>query len=127
MTGIEQGRIAQTNATEKSAEEKRIKILTINDHFRRTGLGGQMYFTAGIESLGLQAIFEIRQEIALFNSFSEDNDPYGEHDFGSLNYAGHKIFWKIDYYGKTMDCGSSDPSNATHTTRVMTIMLAQEY
>lgn len=127
MTGIEQGRFAQANATEKTAEETRAEITALNDQFRRTGLGGKMYFTAGIDDLGMQAIFEIRQEIAMFNAFSEDNDPYGEHDFGSHNYDGHKIFWKIDYYGKTMDCGSPDPSNAAHTTRVMTIMLAQEY
>ena len=127
MTGIEQGRFAQANATEKSAEEKRTKILTLNDHFRRTGLGGKTYFTDGIESLGTQAIFEIRQEIAMFNAFSEDSDSYGEHDFGSINYAGYKVFWKIDYYGKTIDCGSSDPSIAANTTRVLTIMLAQEY
>jgi hypothetical protein len=27
-----------------------------------------------------------------------NNDPYGEHDFGSFELAGEKFFWKIDYY-----------------------------
>ena len=27
-------------------------------------------------------------------AFTPDNDPYGEHDFGSFEYAGKKIFWK---------------------------------
>jgi len=127
MTGIEQGRSAQVHTDGKTPEEKRVEISALNDHFRRTGLSGKMYCTAGIESLGSQALFEIHREIALFNSFSEDNDPYGEHDFGSINYDGHKVFWKIDYYDKTMQCGSPDPSNAALTTRVLTIMLAQEY
>ena len=59
--------------------------------------------------------------------FTEDNDPHGEHDFGSFELAGRKFFWKIDYYDANMEFGSEDPADPAKTTRVLTIMLAEEY
>jgi len=61
------------------------------------------------------------------NQFSEDNDPYGEHDVGSLMIENKKIFWKIDYYNKTYRNGSENPADTKKTNRVLTIMLACEY
>lgn len=63
----------------------------------------------------------------MFNRFEPGNDPYGEHDFGSFNHNVDTIFWKIDYYDKAMKYGSEDPSDATKTKRLMTIMYAYEY
>jgi hypothetical protein len=33
-----------------------------------------------------------------YDDFCHANDPYEEHDFGSFEADGHKIFFKIDYY-----------------------------
>ena len=62
-----------------------------------------------------------------FTAFSPDNDPYGEHDFGSFEYAGKTIFWKIDCYDRDLDNGSPDPTDPAVTTRVLTVLLAEEY
>ena len=68
------------------------------------------------------------QKAAMFDQFNEDNDPHGEHDFGSFELCGRKFFWKIDYYDRTMELGSRRPDRSPDkTTRVMTIMFASEY
>ncbi|WP_456738298.1 MULTISPECIES: DUF3768 domain-containing protein [unclassified Bradyrhizobium] len=59
--------------------------------------------------------------------FTQENDPHGEHDFGSLDLVGRKFFWKIDYYDEDMRSGSEDPSDPKRTVRVLTLMLSSEY
>jgi hypothetical protein len=46
-----------------------------------------------------------------FDVFTTENDTYGEHDFGSVTIDGTNLFWKIDYYGLSLQYGSSDPSD----------------
>ena len=62
-----------------------------------------------------------------FNDFNEGNDPYKEHDFGSFDYNGNKIFWKIDYYDLNNQYYSENPANPDITNRVLTIMTVYEY
>ncbi len=65
--------------------------------------------------------------MATFSDFTPENDPHGEHDFGSFAVAGRKFFFKIDYFDAAMEFGSEDPADPAKTTRVLTIMLAEEY
>ena len=83
--------------------------------------------TAGVKALGADAIQRIDEAIAAFDEFDEDSDPYGEHDFGVIEIAGHEIMFKIDYYDRDLLYLSPDPSDSELTARVMTIMLAEEY
>lgn len=107
--------------------ERVAKIRELNDRFRRTGIGGRFVMTLGVRALGPDALAQILQDVASYDEFTEDNDPYGEHDFGTV-YAGMvKLFWKIDYYDRTLEAGSEDPANPAVTTRVLTLMRAEEY
>ena len=99
------------------------KIAAQNDKFRKTFEGGKVLLTCGISSLPLMQQQEIMQKVRIFNNFTEDNDPYGEHDFGCFEYLGQQIFWKIDLY----DFYSPQPDDETQTNRVLTIMFAEEY
>lgn len=103
------------------------KIAELNDEFRRRGIGGSRYVTAGIQAEGPEFLIRVNAEVAAFNSFTADNDPYGQHDFGSLMIEGKKVFWKIDYYDRDQKYGSEDPSDPSKTHRVLTIMFAHEY
>ncbi len=49
-----------------------------------------------------------------FIAFTPDNDPHGEHDFGSFEFAGKTIFWKIDCYDRDLNYGSPDPRTRTY-------------
>ena len=102
-------------------------IKTLNDNFRKTFSGGRVMLTSGIRAKSQSTLAEILNQVKCFNNFTTANDPYNEHDFGSFNYKGEKIYWKIDYYDKNYQYCSEDPSNPSLTNRVMTIMLAEEY
>ena len=81
----------------------------------------------GIAALGDAAVNSIVNAIASFHDFNADNDPWGEHDFGTLQFEGHSVVFKIDYYALDGESHSPDPSDPGVTERVITIMLAEEY
>jgi hypothetical protein len=103
------------------------KIRALNDAFRRSLTGGKVMMTAGITALSAAIQAKVLNEVRTFDGFTADNDPNGEHDFGSYEVDGRKIFWKIDLYDVAMEFGSEDPADPSKTTRVLTIMLASEY
>ena len=103
------------------------KIALLNDSFRTTFLGGTVTITAGLHLLGEEFVTAALLAVREFTTFTEDNDPDGEHDFGALNIESRKLFWKIDYFDPTMTIGADDPANIDSTRRVLTVMLAEEY
>ena len=104
-----------------------IDIKTLNDNLRKHLIGGRVMLTAGINAKSQDDIARILSKVRHFNNFTPDKDSYNEHDFGSFDYRGEKIFWKIDYYDKNYQYLSEEPDNPNLTNRVMTIMLASEY
>ncbi|MEY9633353.1 hypothetical protein ABIF66_001582 [Bradyrhizobium japonicum] len=102
-------------------------IALLNDSFRRTFSGGKVTMTTGVAELPDCVKAEALRHVADFSGFTQENDPHGEHDFGSFDLVGRKFFWKIDYYDEDMRFGSEDPSDPKRTTRVLTLMLASEY
>jgi hypothetical protein len=102
-------------------------IRVLNDNFRSTFIGGQVVMTQGVNALSIGTKARVFLAVQGFGEFSADNDPHREHDFGSFEVEGEKYFWKIDYYALDMDGGSEDPADPEKTTRVLTIMCADEY
>jgi len=110
-----------------TTETKTDRIRELNDAFRRTFVGGAVMITQGVEAMPLDQRRSLLEKLRAFSTFSEDNDPHQEHDFGSIDEAGVRCFFKIDYYDRKTEFGSPDPADPAVTTRVMTIMLAEEY
>lgn len=103
-------------------------IAKLNDLARKAmGVASRLVITEGIAAYDQLELSTIRQTVETFNDFSEDNNPLGERDFGSFLFQDETIFWKIDYYDKSLQHGSEDPADPSVTTRVLTIMLASEY
>ena len=99
-----------------------------NDLLRETFLTGRVVLTDGIASRPDDVREAIITRVRTFDDFSEDNDPYGERDFGAFDQPGvGKVFWKIDYYDRTLTKGSEDPADPRQTCRVLTILLAEEW
>jgi Protein of unknown function (DUF3768) len=108
--------------------EKTKKIAELNDLCRTAmGVAGRLVQTCGIRALSAEDQSAVREKVERFATFTPDNDPYGERDFGAFEHNGKPIFWKIDYYDRTLSMGSEDPSDPKQTVRVLTIMLASEY
>ena len=115
--------ILQQQATRPSTE----RIREVNDAFRKSFSGGKVVTTASVAALPDMVRANALLEVTRFDRFTEDNDPHGEHDFGSFELVGRKFFFKIDYFDASMEFGSEDPSDPTKTTRVLTLMLAEDY
>lgn len=104
-------------------------IAKLNDAFRKAG----KFYAAGSLAQELKdnaaMAFSIAKRIAEFDSFTPDNDPYGEHDFGtfSLEGRGEIIFWKIDYYDLDMQYHSPDASDPEVTCRVLTVYYGRDH
>ncbi len=113
--------------TSVAAPSKSDRIRVLNDLFRTSFLGGQVVMTAGVGALPLDMKAHLILKVQSFANFNADNDPHKEHDFGSFELAGETYFFKVDYYAPDMEGGSEDPADPTKTTRVLTIMRADEY
>lgn len=123
-----------TDLIERSAETT--KIAALNDKcrqyvmmpiFGKPEVPCQIYMTRGIMSLTPEDQIIIAAMVRDYDDFTEDNDPHGEHDFGSFEHNGNLVFWKIDYYDQDVKYGSDDPADIEKTVRVLTIMLSKEY
>lgn len=102
----------ELTSQEKAARNDRIRKLLPFSH-----KDDRIMVTRGIDAQGAQVVAEAIGTVSKFDTFTEDNDPYGEHDFGSFTLStGDKCFWKIDDY-----------AGHDGIRCVLTIMLADEY
>jgi hypothetical protein len=86
------------------------KIALLNDSLRRTFNGGKVVMTDGVGALPEDELAQLLERVRAFDEFTPDNDPYGEHDFGTIKLKGQIYFFKVDYYAPDMDGGSEDPA-----------------
>ena len=83
--------------------------------------------TPGIQALGDVAVARVLTAVAAFDAFTNDNDPYGEHDCAIVAVNDIQVLFKIDYYDRDLVYHSPDPGDPAVTQRIMVVMLASEY
>ncbi|MFQ8433155.1 DUF3768 domain-containing protein [Amaricoccus sp. W119] len=107
-----------------------------NDRFRMSWgadgtVPGRIAMTSGIAALGAVAIPRLVAAVRAFAEFSEDNDPWGQRDFGivSVEQWGEtiRVYWKLDLYDADYTFGSDTPEDPERTRRVLTLLLPEEY
>ncbi|WGR93650.1 DUF3768 domain-containing protein [Bradyrhizobium sp. ISRA443] len=64
-------------------------------------------------SLDSDRLAELLDGVRKFDNFTRDNDPHGEHDFGSIDLHSQRYFFKIDYYDLSKTVHSPDPADPT--------------
>lgn len=98
------------------------EIARLNDEFRRAGPTADWVPTVG--ALALSDFPGLIQAVRDFDSFTPENDPWGEHDFGGIPWDNENTFWRIDYYDQALEYGK-DPLSP-ECRRLMMIMLVSE-
>ena len=116
--------MAAENKPDKEQERQPGSRQLLNDVFRKS-LGmtgaGRVVLTAGVSQLAEEIRTKVLLAVQGYDNFDDDNDPYGEHDFGVIELDDQpKIYWKIDYYDANFEYGGD-------VNRLLTIMLAEEY
>jgi len=71
---------------------RRAEIQRLNDEFRSTFFMGEVCITQG--ALAFRGVHEVLDLVRNYTDFNEQNDPYGEHDFGAISFRGAGFFWK---------------------------------
>ena len=132
------------SAVRASEREQAARIARLNDLARSAmGVACTAVATVGFRSLPASDQSRARELIETFDAFTEDNDPHGERDFGTIYQLAdgrwtterprlrederERVFWKLDYYDRQMRFVSDDAANPAITRRVLTIMLSDEY
>ena len=127
-----------------AAREQTARIARLNDLARQAmGVACTAVATPGFRSLPEADRSRVRELIETFDAFTEDNDPHGERDFGTIYQLGdgrwtterprvrhderERVFWKLDYYDRDLRFASEDAADPARTRRVLTIMLSDEY
>jgi antirestriction protein ArdC len=123
----EASRLSPAEAGGPPMDERTARIRELNDRLRRDGVGGKMMITVGIQHLAKPSPAEVLKAVRDFDAFTPENDPHGEHDCATLVVDGRTILWKIDYYDRELRYHSPDAANRDVTSRVLTVMLAEEY
>ena len=116
-------------------DERTMRIRDLNDQYRADTcfpLGphlhnGRLVITHGVALRGNEFIDCAMRAVREYTDFTPENDPYGEHDFGTFTLGELLLFWKINCFDHSYEYGSPDPADAEKTRRVLTIMLAAEY
>lgn len=106
---------------------RRETIRALNDAFRKTFVGGTVLVTDGVAAMPADERAELLAAVREFDQFEDENDPYGEHDLGILDLGSGRYVFKLDYYDLQLRFASPDPADPAVTTRVLTIMRAEEY
>ena len=103
-------------------------IADLNDRFRKgdRSLGKHMA-SARVNALTSEQQQELTRLVRVFNDFTEENDPYQKHNFGSLKFENQLWYWKIDYFDAEFEYGAEDPSDSRYCRRLLTIMHSSEY
>jgi len=102
------------------------RIRALNDVMRLTGHGGVVVESLNVSDLPDVTKAKVHRAIQEFDDFTEENDPWGEHDCAVVRVGAEDYLFKVDYYDKNLEYHSPDKADPLVTTRVLTICTPDE-
>jgi hypothetical protein len=106
--------------------DKLERICELNDNLRKSFSGGEVVLTSSVAALPDMVKASVLDQVALFEAFNEENDPYGFHDYGSFDYCNREFFFKIDFFTLEPSDEPLDLADPSKALRIMTVGLAQD-
>jgi hypothetical protein len=83
--------------------------------------------TSDVSYLPQEQLLELVAKVQAFESFTPENDPYGERDFGQVRQDEIDYFWKINCYDRTLGFDSVDPVDSAQTIRILFLIKVDAY
>lgn len=82
------------------------KIADINDSLRAHLPGAlpephRLLLTLKVQRLAPEKLNTLLRQIANFNNFNIENDPFDEHDYGLILFEDEEYFFKFDYFDRS--------------------------
>jgi len=116
---------------EQTARQLEIDVIAEqNDRFRKQPPAdtlGKWVYTAAVADEGQEFVSACFQAVAIYDDFTEENDPYATHEMGFMEVMGKKVWWKIDLYDRSYEHGASKPTSLADTRRVLTVLFPSDY
>ena len=103
------------------------RIRALNDAFRRTFVGGMVMITAGVEAMPVAQRRSLLQKVRAFDAFTRRQRSPRRTRLRRDRRGRRPLLLEIEYYDRATEMGSPDPADPAVTTRVLTIMRADEY
>lgn len=113
--------------TDSPISERTDRIRQLNDQLRTLRGSGKIHIIGALADMGEEMQKEVLTAVATFAGFNEGDDPYGEHDFGTVTVEGEQFMFKIDYYAPDLENGSDDPADPAKTVRIMSVFHTSDY
>lgn len=102
-----------------------IAIAKLNDELRQLipnlPFPHQLVLTDEVAALPADQLSELLSLVKNFNVFTDENDPFKEHDFGKIEMRENTFFWKYDYFDPALKYFEQNGQ------RVLTVMFSHEY
>jgi Protein of unknown function (DUF3768) len=106
--------------------DKLERICELDDNLRKSFSGGEVVLTASVAALPNMVKAAVLDQVALFEVFNEENDPYGMHDYGSFDYRSREFFFKIEFFTLEPSDVPLDLTDPKKALRIMTVGLVQD-
>ena len=126
---------AEPSAEARPKALRTARIAAQNDAFRRAigpdaapcGLRGRVALTRTLLARDDGFVRAVLRAVAADETFTENNDPDGDHGFGAVGVEGVTVWWKLDLHDRVLRLAGERPDDPEATAHALTILLPEDW